>query len=336
MRKIDIHTHIFPEHLPKFKEKYGYGGFGALDHHRPCHARMIRDDGTFLREIDQNCWDPLTRIKECDQSGVEMQVLSTPPLMFSYWAKGEDALDLSKFLNDHLASVVSAHPTRFKGLANLPMQSPKLAIKELERCIKELGLSGAQIGTHINQWNLDDENLFPFFEAAQELGAALFVHPWDMMGQDRMPKYWLPWLVAMPAESSLAICSLIFGGVFERLPKLRIAFAHGGGSFGATFGRIEQGYKARPDLCAVDNPNPPRKYLGRFFVDSITHDENMLKHLISLFGANSIALGTDYPFPLGETEPGKLIESISELSPQVRDQLLYMNALEWLGIEETK
>jgi len=148
--------------------------------------------------------------------------------MFSYWAKPEDTLDLSQFLNDHIASVVAQNPTRFTGLGTVPMQSPSLAIKELERCVKELGLSGVQIGSHILDWNLSDENLFPFFQAAEALGTAVFVHPWDMFGQEKMKKYWLPWLVGMPAETSLAICSMIFGGVFERLPKLRVAFAHGG------------------------------------------------------------------------------------------------------------
>ena len=180
------------------------------------------------------------------------------PVMFHYWAKGEDGLDTSRYLNDHIAEVVTQHPKRFIGLGTLPMQSPELATRELERCVKELGMAGVQIGSHVNQWNLSDAALFPVFQAAERLGAAVFVHPWDMMGGDRMAKYWLPWLVGMPAETSLAICSLIFGGVFERLPKLRVAFAHGGGAFPGTLGRIEHGHKARPDLCAVDNPRNPR------------------------------------------------------------------------------
>src|SRR6185312_15688085 len=134
-----------------------------------------------------------------------------------------------------------------------------------------------QIGTHVNDWNLDHPALFAVFEAAQELGAAVFVHPWDMLGRERMGKYWLPWLVGMPAESSLAICSLIFGGVLERLPALRVAIAHGGGSFAGTFGRIQHGYEARPDLCAIDNPHPPSDYLGRIYVDSLVHEARALR-----------------------------------------------------------
>lgn len=329
-RKIDIHTHILPKELPRFKEKYGYGGFVTLEHHKPCGARMMLDDGKFFREIESNCWDPACRLKECDETGVDVQVLSTVPVMFNYWTKPDHGLDLARFLNDHLAEVCATNRARFKGLGTLPLQSPDLAVRELERCMK-LGLSGVQIGSHVNAWNLDEPALFPVFQTAEELGAAVFVHPWDMMASDRMPKYWLPWLVGMPAEVSLAICSMIFGGVLERLPKLRLAFAHGGGAFGATLGRISHGFQARPDLCAVDNEVDPREYLGRFYVDSLVHDPSYLKYLIEIFGENRIALGSDYPFPLGEDRPGNMIESMPELGASTRERLLWKNASEWLG-----
>jgi aminocarboxymuconate-semialdehyde decarboxylase len=253
--------------------------------------------------------------------------------MFSYWARPEDAHDLSRLLNDHLAEVVARFPKRFVALGTLPMQATDLAIRELERCVKKLGFPGVQIGSHVNGYNLDHPTLFPIFKAAERLGAAIFVHPWDMLGKDRMASYWLPWLVGMPAETCLAICSLIFGGVLERLPNLRVCFAHGGGAFPATIGRIEQGFRSRPDLCAVANKQPPRSYLGRFFVDSLVHDADALRLLIKVVGADRIALGSDYPFPLGESRPGRLIESMKELSPKVRKQLLVENALEFLGLK---
>ncbi|MCH7994736.1 MAG: amidohydrolase [Planctomycetes bacterium] len=329
--KIDIHTHILPETWPDLRERFGYGGFMRLDHHKPCCARMMVDD-KFFREIQDNCWSPTRRIKDCDEASVTVQVLSTVPVMFSYWAKPEHTLELSRLLNDHIAEVVREYPTRFVGLGTLPMQAPNLAVKELERCVRELGLAGVQIGSHVNDWNLDRDELFPVFQAAAELGAAVFVHPWDMMGKDAMPKYWLPWLVGMPAETSLAICSVIFGGVLQRLPNLRIGFAHGGGAFPGTIGRIEHGFRVRPDLCAADNDVNPREYLGRFYVDSLVHDADALRFLIELMGADRIALGSDYPFPLGEASPGRLIDSMTGLSDETKKRLLAGTALEFLGL----
>jgi aminocarboxymuconate-semialdehyde decarboxylase len=328
--KIDIHTHILPENWPDLRERYGYGGWVRLEHHKPCCARMMIDD-RFFREIDENCWSPGARMHECDRDGVDIQVLSTVPVMFSYWAKPEHTLDLSRILNDHIASVVARHPTRFMGLGTLPMQAPELAVKELERCVKELGLAGVQIGSHINDWNLDEEALFPVYEAAESLGAAIFVHPWDMMGKEKMPRYWLPWLVGMPAETSLAICSVLFGGVLDRFPALRFCFAHGGGSFPITLGRIEHGFHVRPDLVQIRTQTEPRSLINKLYFDSLVHDANALRYMIDLFTADRIMLGSDYPFPLGEHHPGSLIESMTGLAPAVRERLLSGTALEFLG-----
>jgi aminocarboxymuconate-semialdehyde decarboxylase len=329
MRSVDIHTHILPPEIPRWAERFGYGGFIQLEHTGPCSARMLRDDGTFFRDVESNCWDPAARLSDCDACDVELQVLSTVPVMFSYWAQPQHGLDVARFLNDHVAGIVQSRPSRFAGLGTLPMQAPDLAIHELERCM-QLGLSGVQIGSHVNDWNLSAPELFPVFEAAERLGAAVFVHPWDMMGQAKMQKYWLPWLVGMPAEVSLAICSMIFGGVLERLPKLRVAFAHGGGAFPITLGRIQHGFEARPDLCAVDNPYPPTKYVDRIYVDSLVHDPRALRYVLETFGPHRVALGSDYPFPLGEARPGEMIRAM-DLPPDAKERLLRGTALEWLG-----
>jgi aminocarboxymuconate-semialdehyde decarboxylase len=201
--------------------------------------------------------------------------------------------------------------------------------------VRDLGLAGVEIGSNVNGANLDSPELFQVLEAAESLGAAVLVHPWEMAGRERMTRYWLPWLVGMPAETSLAICSLIFGGVLERLPKLRIAFAHGGGAFPATIGRIVHGFDVRPDLCAVTNDVSPREYLKRIYLDSLVHDPRMLRYLVDLMGADRIALGTDYPFPLGEARAGALIESC-EFPDEARARLLHGTALEWLGLPRAR
>ena len=331
MFKIDIHTHILPEQIPNWKEKFGYGGFIKLDHHKQCCARMLKDDGHFFREIEDNCWSAEKRIEESDSSGVNVQVLSTVPVMFNYWAKAEDGAETSKFLNDGIAEIVSKYPKKFVGLGTVPMQDAKLAVKELERA-KKIGLKGVQIGSNVNQLNLGEPRFFDFFAACEELSMAVFVHPWEMMGEKDMTKYWLPWLVGMPAETSRAVCSLIFSGVLEKLKNLRICFAHGGGSFPFTLGRIAHGFEVRPDLYPDNNVNP-REYIGKFWLDSLVHDASMLEYLVKLFGADKIALGTDYPFPLGELEPGNLIET-SKFDEEIKAAMLHGAALKWLNLKK--
>lgn len=328
MLKIDMHTHIMPEKLPRWADKFGYDGFIHLEHHEAGFADMMK--GTkFFRKVKENCWSPEKKKAEYDAWQLQVQVVCTIPVLFAYWAKAKDTLEVAEFLNDHIAEVIQKYPKNFVGLATLPLQDPELSIQELERCMK-MGFVGVQIGSHVNNWNLNAPELFPVFEACERLGACVLVHPWDMMGTPELPDYWLPWLVGMPAEESRAICSMIFGGVFEHLPKLRVAFAHGGGAFSGTIGRIEHGFNARPDLVAVDNPINPRNYLGKFWVDSAVFDPKFLRYIIDLYGSNRVCLGSDYPFPLGEWEPGKLIASMN-LDIETQVDLFHRSALEWMG-----
>src|SRR5215203_6198335 len=178
MLKIDIHTHILPRDIPRWKEKFGYGGFITLEHHKPCCARMLKDDGHFFRGIE-----------ECDAAGVNVQVLSTVPVMFSYWAAAKDGLEVSAFLNDGIAGIIEKHPKRFSGLGTVPMQDTKLAIQELERC-RKIGLAGVQIGSNVNQLNLGEPQFYDFFAACEALSMAVFVHPWEMLGERDIQKYW--------------------------------------------------------------------------------------------------------------------------------------------------
>lgn len=329
MFTIDTHTHIIPKNIPDFKKKFGYGDFIQLNHHKAGKAWMMQGDVKF-REILANCWDAEMRIKEMAEHQADMQVICTIPVMFSYWAKANDCLEVSKFLNDDIALTVSNYADKFIGLATVPMQNTVLAIKELERCMAN-GFKGVQIGSNINNLNLNEPQFNEFFAACENLNAAILVHPWQMMGQEHMTKYWLPWLVGMPAEISRAICSFIFGGIFEKYKNLKVCFAHGGGSFLPTLGRIIHGWECRPDLVAIDNPVNPKEYLGKFWVDSHVCDHKLLQYVIDLVGADKILQGSDYPFPLGEAVPGELVRT-APISNLEKEKILGSAAKVWLGL----
>lgn len=331
MVKIDIHTHILPLKMPRYCERFGYPGFIEVREQSFCQAQMIYDDGRHFRDITENAWSPERRMEEMTRDEVTLQVLSPVPIFFYYWAKPKDNHDIARFLNDHIAKVVERFPNSFRGLGTVPLQDERLAILELNRCVRDLKLCGVEIGTHVNGCNLDDSRLLPFFQEAEKLGAAIFVHPWEVLGGERLQKYWFPWLIGMPTETAIAMAHLIFGGVLDRCPKLRVAFAHGGGTFLSLIGRMSHGFSVRPDLCATGAVQSPEQYLGRFYVDSIVHTKQMLEQCLKLFGKERILLGSDYPFPLGESRPGALIDSLG-LSEGDRNLLLHGNASRWLGL----
>ena len=211
MLKIDIHTHIIPRTLPRWAERFGYGGFIHLDHYAPEHpkhrpegfAAMMSGD-RFFRDIEANCWDADVRIAEYARSATQVQVVCTIPVLFAYHAKPADGLAVAQFLNDDIAATVAKHPQNYIGLGTLPMQDPDLAVAELERCKHTLGLAGIQIGSNINRLNLHEPRFDVLWEACERLDMPVLVHPWEMMGEADMPRYWLPWLVGMPAETTRA------------------------------------------------------------------------------------------------------------------------------------
>jgi aminocarboxymuconate-semialdehyde decarboxylase len=294
---------------------------------------MMQGD-KFFREIESNCWDENIRIEEYAKYDTQVQVVCTIPVLFAYWAQPEDGLTVARYLNDHIADIVARHPKNYVGLGTIPMQDIDIAIHELERC-KAIGMKGIQIGSNVNQKNLGETVFEPLWQAIRDLDMAVLVHPWEMMGQDDMKKYWLPWLVGMPAETARAMCSLIFAGVLERYPEIRFNFAHAGGSFLPTLGRIEHGFNCRPDLVAIDNPVNPRHYVGKFWVDSATHDPKLFEYVLSMQGSKRVSLGTDYPFPLGDLEVGRFI---TQMNLPVGDiQAIFCDsALEWLKLDRSQ
>ena len=326
-----MHSHIIPKNLPDWEKKFGYGGFIRLEHHKPGWANMMQGDN-FFREINHNCWDPEVRINEYEKYTTQVQVVCTIPVLFAYFSKPKDGLEVARFLNDDLANLVNKYPKKYIGLGSLPMQDPELAVQELFR-IRELGLKGVQVGSNIEDKNLNEPDFYPVWEACERLGLAVLVHPWNMMGKKNMNKYWLPWLVGMPAETSRAMCSMIFGGIFDKFPNLRVNFCHASGSFLSTIGRIEHGFNSRPDLVAVDNQKNPREYCGHFWVDCITHDQDMLHYVLKMQGSKRVTLGSDYPFPLGDLEIGEFINRMN-LKESVIEDIFCNSTLEWLNLKK--
>ena len=332
MQVIDVHNHFFPRTWPDLEARYGTPEWPRIRHTENGQAEILLG-GRFFRRIYAACWDPEVRLAEMDRDGIDIQIVSATPVLFGYERKAEHALDCARIFNDAAIELCSNGKGRLKSFCQVPMQDIDAACRELTRCMGE-GHLGVQIGNHVGEKNLDDPGIVTFLHHCSDLGAAVLVHPWDMLGQSRMQSYMTPWTVAMPAETQLGIVSMILGGAFDRLPdKLRICFAHGGGSFAFLLGRLENAWRHHPAArgkCEL----PPTQYLDRFYVDSAVFDESALQLLVSKMGCESVLLGTDYPFPLGEHPMGGLIRS-SHLAPRTKSRLLCENAAAFLGFAAT-
>ncbi|CAI8722313.1 aminocarboxymuconate-semialdehyde decarboxylase [Brevibacillus sp. IT-7CA2] len=329
--RVDFHTHIIPEDLPNLAERFHGERWPVL--HRTCTCGAnIMVGGKVFREVTDQVWDPQKRIHDMQQEGVDMQVLSPIPVTFSYWAPAAEAEVMARIQNDFIAETVNQHPNHFIGLGTVPLQDTEAAIREMDRCVHELGLRGIEIGTNVNGNNLDDPGLLPFFNMCQTWDVPLFVHPWETLGRERMPRHNLMYTVGMPSETALAAASLILGGVIEKFPRLKICFAHGGGSFPYILPRLDQGWKVWPHLRLTDQP--PSVYAKQFYFDSLTYDPLNIQYMIKRFGENKIMMGSDYPFLLRETPPGEVINHTLELTDGQKRALLGENALHFLNIKE--
>jgi aminocarboxymuconate-semialdehyde decarboxylase len=328
---IDIHNHFFPRTWPDLAARFGTPDWPGIKHTEPGKAEIFVGD-KFFRKIYDACWDADVRVAEMDRDGVDMQVISATPVLFAYERPVEHALDCARLFNDAALELCARAKGRLKSLCQVPLQDIDAACKELTRCMRD-GHLGVQIGNHVGEKNLDDPGIVTFLHHCADEGAAVLVHPWDMFGQERMPKYMMPWTVAMPAETHLAVVALILSGAFDKLPaKLRICFAHGGGSFPYLLGRLENAWHHHPvarGMCEMT----PSHYLNRFSVDSAVFDQRALEFLVGTMGAEQVMLGTDYPFPLGEEHSGALIRE-SKLQAEVKAKLLGGNAERFLGIAE--
>jgi aminocarboxymuconate-semialdehyde decarboxylase len=329
--RLDVHTHVVPERWEDWAARYGGGNWPRLEHRDGCRATIFTG-AQFFRDIDDRSWNPARRLEDMDRLGIDVQALSPPPVMFCYWADAKATQEFARLQNASIAEIVARHERRFVGMATVPLQDPGLALAELRHAREVLGLRAVEIGTCPGGRDFDDPALFEFFAACAELEVAVLVHPAaPLVGLDRMRKYYFPLIVGNPLETALAISTLIFGGVLERLPRLRICFAHGGGAFPFTLARLNHGWKVRPEGPAAI-PREPREYARRIFVDSLTLGAANLRFIVGELGMDRIVMGSDYPFDMGCDDPVAFVRDAGVGAAASAAILDGANAARFLGL----
>ena len=322
--RVDIHAHFYPLLSRRQGEVLGVDPAPWLRDDGDGTGQMMAGDREY-RPVEQPLWDAHARLAEMDATGVAAQVMSATPMLFAYDAEPGRAADWAAMINDIALDMCTADPSRLFTLCQVPLQDVDRACAEAKRCA-DAGHVGVHIGNHVQGRNLDDPELVRFLAFCADNDIAVLVHPWDMMAGERMPEYMLKWLVGMPAETHLAILSMVLSGAFERLPRsLKICFAHGGGNFAAQIGRVDNAWRRR-DIVRADCPNPPSSYASRFHVDSAVFSDDALALLVAVMGEDRILMGSDYPFPLGEIRPGALIDTSVHLTDRARVKMLATNA----------
>jgi len=319
----DVHTHFVPKGWPDL----GWPGAPSLRVESEREA-VILVGGADFRRIRHEAWDPRVRLEAMDTDGVDRQVVSPTPVFFGYDRPPAEGVRIARVFNDLALEICDGD--RLISFCQVPLQDPDLACEELDRCLAN-GHRGVEIGNHVGDRDLDDDGIVRFLAHCADRGVPVFVHPWDMPAGPRLDRWMAQWLVGMPAETHLSMLAMILGGVFDRVPEsLRICFAHGGGSFAFWLGRFENAWHRRKDLVGVSKL-PPSGYIGRFSVDSVVFDERALRLLVDTFGEDHVMLGSDYPYPLGESPAGELIRTAGFLTDEARAKLLSRNAEVFLG-----
>jgi aminocarboxymuconate-semialdehyde decarboxylase len=321
---VDIHNHFLPESWENLAQRFGEPDWPWMKHLGCGKAILMVGDKEF-RAVYSATWDPGKRLEEMDRAGIDHQVMSVTPVLFAYLRKPEHALDCARMFNDMALEMCARSEGRIHAVAQVPLQDIDASCREVERAIAN-GHIGIELGNHVGNRDFDDEGIIAFLQHCANVGCPVLEHPWDMMGGARMSRYLLKWLVAMPAETHLAMLSLILSGALERIPEtLRISFAHGGGSFAFALGRAENAWRHH-EIVRMNSPRPPSSYARRFCVDSAVFDERALDYLVSVMGDDRIMLGTDYPYPMGEERMGALIRNASHLDCHQKSRILGENA----------
>jgi len=327
---VDIHCHCACYAAADFmkaeaeragKKELAYGGGLTAE----VNAQQLIDIKPKMLSVDE-------RLADMDRMGVDIQAIAVPPYQFYYWAEPESAREATRIMNDHLAEVAAGHPDRFATLATLPMQNTEMAVAELKRCVKDLGMRGAEISTNVNGEELSSSRLAPLFAAAEELDILIFIHPSGFTHAQRFGENYFVNLIGHPLESTLAIGYLIFDGVLDRHPGLKICIAHGGGYAPAYAGRFDHGFHARPD-CRQRISEPPSTYMRRLYFDTMVFEPDQLEFLIRKYGADHVLLGTDYPYDMGEDDPVGLVNRVEGLEEAQRAAVCGLNAARLLKLD---
>jgi aminocarboxymuconate-semialdehyde decarboxylase len=330
--RVDIHCHYFNQavavkvaHLNPAQYEPSVTFANAMT--REVNVKQIRDRMSKLTTIE-------TRLKDMDRMGIDMQAVSPAPNQCYYWTEPELGVELSRMVNDRLAEIVATWPDRFVALGTVPLQQIDLAVAELERCVKKLGLRGVEINPSVNGMDLTDPrlNLEKFFAKAQALDVIIFMHPIGFTQGERLIDHYFNNVIGNPLETTIAASHLIFDGVMHRYPKLKIVLPHAGGYLAHYWARMDHGHRARPD-CRTAIKRPPSSYLAKMYFDTITFDAEMLRHMIDKYGPGHVLLGTDYPYDMGEDDPLELIGSVRGLRRAERDMIEGGNATRLLKIK---
>ncbi|MDW3178969.1 MAG: amidohydrolase family protein [Acidimicrobiia bacterium] len=321
---IDVHSHMVPARLAQNATAGGlhYGiEFGRDE--RGKITSSVGGKPPFSLPWPTPLETPSERVTSMDNIGVDVHMLSLSPSLIWYTTPAKDAVLMASEVNDDIADVVREFPTRYRGLAHLPLQDPSASVDELERCVRDHGFDGAIIGTHVDGTNWDSPDLFPVLQAAQDLGVLLFVHPTRGRAQSFLPDYHLKNLVGNPLETTISLASLIFGGVLDRLPDLKLCFAHGGGYGCLGIARMDHGHSIRAEAQGI--AQMPSEYLKGLYFDSLVHGHRTLDQVIDLAGISQVVLGSDYPADMGEPRPVDFIRSHPTLTDEERWKILSEN-----------
>ena len=320
MRSIDIHAHISPQAfidaVSTGEDWHGVTASAVTAHHH--NPRTM--------------WSPEERLADMDSLGVDVQILSTNAVFYNYDKDAEAVAAMSRDCNDYVSQLTKDHPTRFAGLANLPMQDVSASIDELERSITQLGLKGAMIGDHVNGKTFDDPEFLPFWKAAESLGAMILIHQGGpTVVNPRSSKYHLPNTIGNLADRAVTFAAFVYGGVMDACPDLRVCLSHGGGYTCFGIGRMDRGWQVRSE-AREHISQPPSTYLNKFWYDTITHSEEALRYIIDSVGIDKVVFGTDWPYDMCTDWPVSWILSLESLTQDEKDKILWKNLEELLGV----